>query len=113
MVVFDVAFWGVEAWLPTLLKQAGYSLTASMGYFFVMNTVRVPSGLFGAYLADKVGRKGPIVFYWVFAAIATLLFGWALSNELPTTVVLASGIAIFLFMSGGQPVMYAYTPGTL
>lgn len=103
-------FWGVEAWMPTLLKQAGYSLTASMGYFFVMNTVRVPSGLFGAYLSDKVGRKKPILYYWVFAAIATLLFGWALSHELPPTVVLAAGIAIFLFMSGGQPVMYAYTP---
>ncbi len=103
-------FWGVEAWLPTLLKQAGYSLTASIGYFFVMNTVRVPSGLLGAYLSDRIGRKALILFYWSAAAVAILVFGWALSHDWAPFAVLACGMAIFLFMAGGQPVLYAYTP---
>jgi len=103
-------FWGVEAWLPTLLKGAGYSLSASIGFFFIMNTVRVPSGILGAFLSDKIGRKKPILFYWIFAGLATLIFGWALSQHLPAGVMLACGIGIFFFMAGGQPIMYAYTP---
>lgn len=102
--------WGVEAWLPTLLKQAGYSISASIGYFFVMNTVRVPSGLLGAFLSDKIGRKPPILFYWLFAALAILTFGWGLGEQLPGGAMLACGMAVFFFMSGGLPVMYAYTP---
>lgn len=103
-------FWGVEAWSPTLLKQAGYSISASIGFFFIMNTVRVPSGIFGAFLSDKVGRKAPILCYWILAALAILTFGWCLSQQSPAGVMLACGIAVFFFMAGGQPVMYAYTP---
>jgi len=103
-------FWGVEAWSPTLLKQAGYSISASIGFFFIMNTVRVPSGIFGAFLSDKIGRKLPILCYWTLAGLAILAFGWCLSEQASAGVMLACGIAVFFFMAGGQPVMYAYTP---
>ncbi len=103
-------FWGVNTWLPTLLKQAGYSLYASIGYFFIMNTMAVPGSLLGAYLADKVGRKTPIVVYWLLALLTTLLYGWALTKHLPVGIMLACGIAAVLLMIGGFTVLYAYTP---
>ena len=103
-------FWGIEAWVPTLLKQAGYSLSASIGYFFLMNCVRVPSGMVGAFLSDKFGRQRPILIYWILAGCAVLTYGWALSEHQPAGVMLACGIGVFLFMAGGQPIMYAYTP---
>jgi putative MFS transporter len=103
-------FWGVNTWLPTLLKQNGYSLYASIGYFFLMNTMSVPGCLLGAYLCDKIGRKQPIVFYWLFAAVTTVLYAWALWAHLPVAIMLAFGIVAIFLMLGGFAVLYAYTP---
>ncbi len=103
-------FWGVNTWLPTLLKQAGYSLYASIGYFFIMNTLSVPGSLLGAYLADRVGRKQPIAYYWVLAALTTVLYGWALTQHWPVAIMLTIGIVSIVLMVGGFTVLYAYTP---
>ncbi|NPV89956.1 MAG: MFS transporter [Firmicutes bacterium] len=103
-------YWGLNTWLPTLLKQAGYSMYASIGYVFIMNTVWVPSGILGSYLSDRIGRKYPIVFYLVFAGITTLVYGWALTQQLPLGIMLSCGIAAVLFMAGAFAVIYAYTP---
>jgi MFS transporter, putative metabolite:H+ symporter len=103
-------FWGVNTWIPTLLKQSGYSLYASIGVFFLMNTMGVPGCLLGAYLADKVGRKLPMISYWTLAAGTTVIYGWALTEQLPIGIMLGCGIAAILFMLGGFAVLYAYTP---
>ncbi|MEN6411546.1 MAG: MFS transporter [Veillonellales bacterium] len=103
-------YWGLNTWLPTLLKQAGYSMYASIGYVFIMNLVWVPSGILGSFLSDKIGRKKPIVFYLTCAGITTLVYGWALANKLPLGVMLSCGIAAVLFMAGAFAIIYAYTP---
>jgi MFS transporter, putative metabolite:H+ symporter len=102
--------WGVEAWIPTLLKQSGYTLSASIGTFFLMNCVRVPSGLFGSFLSDKLGRRKPILFYFGLAGCAVLAYGWVIGQHMPPEMVLLCGCAVFLFLGGGQPIMYAYSP---
>jgi putative MFS transporter len=104
------AFWGVNTWIPTLLKQSGYSLFASIGVFFLMNTMGVPGSLIGAYLADRVGRKRPMVIYWLLAAVTTVLYGWALSAHLAVGFMLGFGIIAIMLMLGGFAILYAYTP---
>lgn len=103
-------FWGINTWIPTLLKQAGYSLFASIGVFFLINTMGVPGSLIGAYLSDKVGRRIPIAAYWVFAAATTVLYAWALSQHVHVAVMLGFGIVAVMLMLGGFAVLYAYTP---
>lgn len=103
-------YWGLNTWLPTLLKNAGYSIYASIGYVFIMNLVWVPSGVIGSFLSDKVGRKKPIVIYMICAGITTLLYGWALANKLPMPIMLTCGILAVLFAAGAFAVIYAYTP---
>ena len=103
-------YWGLNTWLPTLLKQAGYSMYASIGYVFVMNLVWIPSGILGSYLADKVGRKKPIVVYLILAGITSLFYGWALAEKLPAGIMLSCGALAVLFMAGAYSIVYAYTP---
>ncbi len=103
-------YWGLNTWLPTLLKQSGYSTFASIGYVLVMNLVWIPSGLFGSYLADKVGRKIPIVVYLVLAGVTSILYGWALTQKLPVEIMLTCGSLSVLFLAGAYSVIYAYTP---
>jgi putative MFS transporter len=103
-------YWGLNTWLPTLLKQAGYSMYASIGYVFIMNLVWIPSGILGSYLADKIGRKAPIVVYLILAGITSLFYGWALAEKLPVEIMLACGSLAVLFMAGAYSIVYAYTP---
>lgn len=103
-------FWGINSWIPTLLKQAGYSLFASIGVFFLMNTMGVPGSLIGAFLSDKVGRKVPLVTYWLLAAATMVLYGWALSQRVDVAVMVGLGIFAVMLMLGGFAVLYAYTP---
>ncbi len=103
-------YWGLNTWLPTLLKQAGYSIYASIGYVFVMNLVWIPSGILGSYLADKVGRKKPTVVYLLLAGVTSVVYGWALANKLPVEVMLACGTVTILFLAGAYSVVFAYTP---
>lgn len=103
-------YWGLNTWLPTLLKQAGYSIYASIGYVFVMNLVWIPSGILGSFLADKVGRKKPTVVYLLLAGITSVVYGWALANKLPVEVMLACGTVTILFLAGAYSVVFAYTP---
>ncbi len=103
-------YWGLNTWLPTLLKNSGYSMVASIGYVLIMNLVWIPSGIFGSYLADKVGRKMPIVVYLTLAGITSVMYGWALSQKLPVEIMLAFGSLSVLFLAGAYSVVYAYTP---
>lgn len=103
-------FWGINSWIPTLLKGAGYSLFASIGVFFLMNTMGVPGSLIGAYLSDKIGRKIPLTAYWLIAAAITILYGWALSQQVHVGIMVALGILAVMLMLGGFAVLYAYTP---
>lgn len=103
-------FWGINSWIPTLLKQSGYSLFASIGVYFLMNTMGVPGSLLGAFMSDKIGRKVPLTGYWLLAAATTLAYGWALSGHLDAAVMIALGILAVMLMLGGFAVLYAYTP---
>ena len=103
-------YWGLNTWLPTLLKQAGYSMYASIGYVFIMNLAWIPSGILGSYLADKIGRKLPIAVYLILAGITSLFYGWALAEKLPVEIMLGFGTLAVVFMAGAYSIVYAYTP---
>lgn len=103
-------YWGLNSWLPTLLKNSGYSTFASIGYVLVMNLVWIPSGLLGSYLADKVGRKLPIVVYLLLSGVTGILYGWALTHKMPVELMLTFGSLSVFFLAGAYSVVFAYTP---
>ena len=85
-------------------------MVASIGYVLIMNLVWIPSGMFGSYLADKVGRKIPIVVYLCMAGVTSILYGWALGNKLPVEIMLTCGSLSVFFLAGAYSCVYAYTP---
>ena len=103
-------YWGLNTWLPTLLKNSGYSMVASIGYVLIMNLVWIPSGMLGSYLADKIGRKVPIVVYLCLAGVTSIMYGWALGNKLPVEIMLTCGSLSVFFLAGAYSCVYAYTP---
>lgn len=103
-------FWGINSWIPTLLKQSGYSLFASIGIYFLMNSMGVPGSVIGAFLSDKIGRKIPLIVYWLLAAVTASAYGWALSEHYDVVAMVALGIFAVMLMLGGFAVLYAYTP---
>lgn len=102
--------WGLNAWMPTLLKQAGYSMVASIGYVLIMNLVWIPSGMFASYLSDKIGRKWPMIIAFLLVAVHTVLYGWALVNHMPLSVMLGCGISVIIFTADASCFLYVYTP---
>jgi putative MFS transporter len=105
------AFWGVTSWMPTLIKQAGYSLYASIGYTFIINLVWVPSGVIGAILCDKIGRKKPMTTYMLIGGVITIIYGWVLANTIGGVgALLACGIGVIACMAGSFPIIFGYTP---
>lgn len=102
--------WGLNAWMPTLLKQAGYSMVASIGYVFIMNLVWIPSGLLASYLSDKIGRKWPMAVSFLLVGLHTAIYGWALVNHMPAAVILGCGISLIVFTAAASAFLYIYTP---
>lgn len=54
--------------------------------------------------------KIPLTAYWLIAAAITILYGWALSQQVHVGIMVALGILAVMLMLGGFAVLYAYTP---
>ncbi len=111
----SVAFWvtsfmglllvyGLNTWLPTIMAEAGYALSASLAMLLTLNVGAVGGLLVAGKIADRSGTR-PITIVWFGLAAAALA---ALSVDLPIvgvyTVVLAAGLFVF----SAQVLVYAY-----
>jgi MFS transporter, AAHS family, benzoate transport protein len=48
---------GLNTWLPQLMREAGYPLRSAIGFLLVFNVGAVAGGLFGSALADRHGPR--------------------------------------------------------
>ncbi|MFC0431471.1 aromatic acid/H+ symport family MFS transporter [Kutzneria buriramensis] len=116
MIWVTVAFWitsfmglilvyGLNTWLPEIMRQAGYPLGAALGLLLTLNFGGVAGLLVAGMVADRVGIK-PAALGWFVAAAALLAL---LSIKLPG---FALYVAVFLsgaFVFSAQVLVYAYT----
>jgi MFS family permease len=116
MIGVTTAFWvtsfmglilvyGLNTWLPEIMRQAGYPLGAALGLLLTLNFGGVAGLLVAGLVADRVGIR-PATLGW-FAAAAALLA--LLSVRLPG---FALYLAVFLsgaFVFSAQVLVYAYT----
>ncbi|UMP03089.1 aromatic acid/H+ symport family MFS transporter [Amycolatopsis sp. EV170708-02-1] len=110
-----VAFWvtsfmglllvyGLNTWLPEIMRQAGYPLGAALGLLLTLNLGGVVGLLVAGRVADKVGVRPAVIFWFLGAAVFLAL----LSVKLP-----AVGLYVAVFLTGGfvfsaQVLVYAY-----
>ena len=96
--------YGLNSWLPTIMKAAGYELSTSLTMLLLLNL----GGVVGLVVAGNVGdRRGirPSAVAW-FAAAAMLLA--LLSIRMPTLLlnVVVFGTGVFVFSA--QVLVYAF-----
>ena len=103
-------YYGLFAWMPTLLVKAGHSMVKSFQYVFIMQLAYLPNQILSAYLMDKYGRKGLLVFNLFLSAVSAIFFGWALGHSLSMTQVILLGLVTSFFVSGVWGITYTYTP---
>ncbi|KZB85124.1 MFS transporter [Amycolatopsis regifaucium] len=110
-----IAFWvtsfmglllvyGLNTWLPEIMRQAGYPLGAALGLLLTLNLGGVAGLLVAGRVADKVGVRPSVISWFLGAAVFLAL----LSVKLP-----AIGLYVAVFLTGGfvfsaQVLVYAY-----
>ncbi|MCI2422309.1 aromatic acid/H+ symport family MFS transporter [Saccharopolyspora sp. K220] len=111
----SIAFWvtsfmglllvyGLNTWLPQIMKTAGYPLGAALGLLLTLNIGAVVGLVIAGAVADRIGPRLSTIGWFVASAV----FLAALSIRLPGIGVY---VAVFLagcFVFSSQVLVYAY-----
>ncbi|MBP1765258.1 MAG: naiP1 [Firmicutes bacterium] len=103
-------YYGLFAWMPTLLVKAGHTMVKSYLYVFIMQLAYLPNQVLSAYLMDKLGRKNLLVFNLVMSGVSAIILGWAMGHNLSSEQVILLGVVTSFFVSGIWGITYTYTP---
>ena len=69
--------YGLTNWMPTVLVQNGYSVTASYGYTTLMNALGCVGAIVAGVAADKLGRLKSAYVAFGLAAISVVFMAVA------------------------------------
>ncbi|MEU5852896.1 MFS transporter [Saccharopolyspora shandongensis] len=111
-----VAFWvasfmglllvyGLNTWLPEIMRTAGYQLGAALGLLLVLNIGAVIGLLVAGKVADRVGVRPSTIGWFGGAAVLTAAMSLKLPGVGVYIVVLIAGCFVF----GAQVLLYSYT----
>lgn len=110
-----IAFWvtsimglllvyGLNTWLPQIMRQAGYPLGAALALLLVLNIGAIIGLLVAGRVADKIGNRRATIGWFVLAALFLAL----LSIRLPGIGVYVSVLLAGVFVFSSQVLVYAY-----
>jgi MFS family permease len=110
-----VAFWaasfmglllvyGLNTWLPQIMRSAGYDLGAALGLLLTLNIGAVIGLLIAGAVADRVGIR-PAAVGWFVGAVVFLAL---LSIKLPGLTIYAAVLLAGCFVFSAQVLVYAY-----
>jgi benzoate transport len=110
-----VAFWvtsfmglllvyGLNTWLPQIMREAGYELGAALALLLVLNVGAVLGLLVAGQVADKIGNRRAAIAWFSIAALFLAL----LSIKLPGFGVYISVLLTGMFVFSAQVLVYAY-----
>ncbi len=68
-----VLVYGLNTWLPSIMKQAGYDLGSSLTFLLVFSLASAIGGLVLGRIADKYGQKLILVVFYVLGGLGILL----------------------------------------
>ena len=110
-----IAFWvtsfmglllvyGLNTWLPQIMKSAGYELGAALALLLVLNAGGVLGLLIAGRVADRIGNRRSTIAWFVAAALFLAL----LSVKLPGIGIYVSVLLAGVFVFSAQVLVYAY-----
>ncbi|MDQ0974684.1 AAHS family benzoate transporter-like MFS transporter [Neobacillus niacini] len=62
--------YGLNTWLPQIMRESGYSLNSSLSFLLVMNLTAGIGAMLASFIADRFGSKRVIGVSYFLAAIA-------------------------------------------
>lgn len=97
--------YGLNNWLPTIMREAGYDLGDSLAFLLVLNVGAIVGLLVAGTVADRIGARVAGMIWFASGAVFLAL----LSVRLPT-----AGIYLMCFLTGcfvfsAQVLVYAFT----
>lgn len=110
-----VAFWitsimglllvyGLNTWLPQIMREAGYELGAALALLLVLNVGAVLGLLVSGRVADRIGNRRSTIIWFGLAALFLAL----LSIRLPGIGVYVSVLLAGVFVFSAQVLVYAF-----
>lgn len=96
--------YGLNTWLPQLMRQAGYPLGSSLQFLLVLQFGAVAGTLGGSLLADRFGSKRVIVTAFLIGAVSLL----ALSQRLDVAILMIAVAGAGLGTIGTATLTYGY-----
>ena len=110
-----IAFWvtsfmglllvyGLNTWLPQIMKSAGYELGAALALLLVLNAGGVLGLLIAGRVADRIGNRRSTIAWFAAAALFLAL----LSVKLPGIGIYVSVLLAGVFVFSAQVLVYAY-----
>jgi MFS family permease len=97
--------YGLNNWLPTIMREAGYDLGDSLAFLLVLNVGAIVGLLVAGTVADRIGARVAGMIWFASGAVFLAL----LSVRLPT-----AGLYVMCFLTGcfvfsAQVLVYAFT----
>lgn len=96
--------YGLNTWLPQIMKSAGYPLDSSLLFLVVMNVGAVAGTLTAAAAGDRVGMKPVTLLAFVAAAVSIFLLSVATVTPVMYALVAVAGFGTI----GTQILVNAY-----
>lgn len=97
--------YGLNTWLPKIMKDAGYKMSASVTMLLVLNVGAIIGLVLAGWAADHKGTKRiTVIWFGVAAVFLTLLSIRVSSSILLNAIILITGIFVFSAMV----LIYAY-----
>ncbi|RCK68684.1 MFS transporter [Desertihabitans brevis] len=102
----NLSYYGAFLWLPSLLRDNGFTMVQSFGYTLVITLAQLPGYAAAAWLIEVWGRRATLATFLLGSAVAAFLFGTADS----TSAVLGFGMLLSFFNLGAWGALYAVGP---
>jgi benzoate transport len=96
--------YGLNTWLPQIMREAGYALGAALALLLVLNVGAIVGLLIAGQVADKIGNRRSTIVWFGLAALFLAL----LSIKLPGIGVYISVLLAGVFVFSAQVLVYAY-----
>jgi AAHS family benzoate transporter-like MFS transporter len=96
--------YGLNTWLPEIMRSAGYALGAALALLLVLNVGAILGLLFAGTVANRIGVR-PAAIAWFTAAT---LFLALLSIRLPGIGIYVSVLLCGIFVFSSQVLVFAY-----
>jgi MFS family permease len=97
--------YGLNTWLPKIMGEAGYSITAGTALLLVLNLGAVIGLLVAGTVADRRGKKPTVLAWFGLAAVFLALLSVRLES---TPAVYAAVLLAGIFVFSAQVLVYAF-----